>query len=680
MAACFAGGTAARGEVTVVEDEVIFTLAAPGARTVYLVGTFNNWNPTVELMTREGDTFTAALFLVPEEYHYKFVVDGAWITDPDNPPADPEKGSPLSLVERGGVLTIKSRGVESVGGERAFIPGVRYRGTAMSDDGEESADQEIDLRFDVGNELARARALLKSRDSSWHLSPLDAEIVFDRGSLELKTAKGVVRGVENDSLWTSRDPLRLFGRVGIYNQNFGFGRRSISVEQVLSKIHFRAVYADRLGGPQQGVGSIPKASVEEALSPEDAPRAVYRTNPGLADEDAFGGELFLDAGDVALGYGWRTNRGMNAGLLARFGAVDSMWTAEVCSTREYWNGSVVWADAALYGPFRLALAYGSGTAEALCLSRSIVSFDQPDSLTPGAGTEPAGQKIPFQKSRRWTGGIGYGAGKLAVSLDIERSTFEYIAPIFKTSKAEIVAGSIDIRYRAGGWALAGRVRYLDQSYREVPDEFHIYSRDQNYWLDYDDQLTVERMAGFDLDRYTTFGVECGWNREGRRYPPFSGPSEGQSLYGSLTGVVENVAGDMHALFARVAYERFLRPRVYLQLDGRLATYPQATWREERTFTDIYVEVGYRSGGMEISLGVGFDPVVFDDRSNRYLDIGRTEFLRTAAGERRRNLLFPDASGPESGLAQPALMEYNLLALEDMLEETGTVKLEWILEF
>ena len=36
---------AAYGAVRVVDDEVIFTLAAPGANEVFLVGDFNNWNP-----------------------------------------------------------------------------------------------------------------------------------------------------------------------------------------------------------------------------------------------------------------------------------------------------------------------------------------------------------------------------------------------------------------------------------------------------------------------------------------------------------------------------------------------------------------------------------------------------------------------------------------------------------
>ena len=89
----------ARAEVSVDLDEVTFTLRAPGASEVYLVGDFNNWNPTVERMPREGDVFSISLFLVEGVYRYKFVVDGRWISDPDNP-GDPEKGSPLVLTER----------------------------------------------------------------------------------------------------------------------------------------------------------------------------------------------------------------------------------------------------------------------------------------------------------------------------------------------------------------------------------------------------------------------------------------------------------------------------------------------------------------------------------------------------------------------------------------------------
>jgi hypothetical protein len=50
--------------VHVEGDEVIFTLKAPEAKEVFIIGDFNQWNPTVEPMNLEGDHFEVRLFLV----------------------------------------------------------------------------------------------------------------------------------------------------------------------------------------------------------------------------------------------------------------------------------------------------------------------------------------------------------------------------------------------------------------------------------------------------------------------------------------------------------------------------------------------------------------------------------------------------------------------------------------
>ena len=98
--ALVAGATCpAHAAIRVEQDEIVFTLHAPGAQEVYLVGDFNLWNPTVERMSGNGDEFEVRLFLVAGEYRYKFVVDGKWIADPDNP-GSAEKGSPIRLIER----------------------------------------------------------------------------------------------------------------------------------------------------------------------------------------------------------------------------------------------------------------------------------------------------------------------------------------------------------------------------------------------------------------------------------------------------------------------------------------------------------------------------------------------------------------------------------------------------
>jgi len=71
---------------------------AQKARQVLLAGTFNNWTP--EKMAKQKDgTFVASKTLAPGEYKYKFVIDGQWMPDCDNPRQIPNPyGSVDSVV------------------------------------------------------------------------------------------------------------------------------------------------------------------------------------------------------------------------------------------------------------------------------------------------------------------------------------------------------------------------------------------------------------------------------------------------------------------------------------------------------------------------------------------------------------------------------------------------------
>lgn len=59
-----------------------FVCHAPEAKTVYLAGSFNGWDPNDTLMarSRSGD-WRATLPLSPGRYEYKFVIDGRWVCD-----------------------------------------------------------------------------------------------------------------------------------------------------------------------------------------------------------------------------------------------------------------------------------------------------------------------------------------------------------------------------------------------------------------------------------------------------------------------------------------------------------------------------------------------------------------------------------------------------------------------
>ncbi len=65
------------------KKKAAFKLRAPEASQVFVVGCFNEWNPTATpLMQEEEGTWTCALMLEPGEHEYRFVVDGAWWDDP----------------------------------------------------------------------------------------------------------------------------------------------------------------------------------------------------------------------------------------------------------------------------------------------------------------------------------------------------------------------------------------------------------------------------------------------------------------------------------------------------------------------------------------------------------------------------------------------------------------------
>ena len=67
------------------KGEVTFICAGlSAAKTAYLAGDFNGWDPTATRMTKSKDgTFRVRLVLPPGAHEYKFIVDGEWRNDPE---------------------------------------------------------------------------------------------------------------------------------------------------------------------------------------------------------------------------------------------------------------------------------------------------------------------------------------------------------------------------------------------------------------------------------------------------------------------------------------------------------------------------------------------------------------------------------------------------------------------
>jgi len=80
-------GIAAAPAVT--RDGVMFTVEAPNAAHVQLVGDFNDWTPDGGEMEPVGRVWKKMVKLAPGRYQYRYVIDGQWRSDPRNAAVEP---------------------------------------------------------------------------------------------------------------------------------------------------------------------------------------------------------------------------------------------------------------------------------------------------------------------------------------------------------------------------------------------------------------------------------------------------------------------------------------------------------------------------------------------------------------------------------------------------------------
>jgi 1,4-alpha-glucan branching enzyme len=78
---------------------VNFSLVAPSAESVYLAGDFNAWDPWKHPMKKsENSVWQKTVMLFPGRYEYRFLVDGRWTNDLQNPETCPNCYGTLNNV------------------------------------------------------------------------------------------------------------------------------------------------------------------------------------------------------------------------------------------------------------------------------------------------------------------------------------------------------------------------------------------------------------------------------------------------------------------------------------------------------------------------------------------------------------------------------------------------------
>lgn len=93
---------------------VYFKLAGyPNAKNVFVAGNFNDWKPDDLSLKNTRGVWMLQIALPAGNYNYKFIVDGEWITDPQNPYRAVENGKVNSFLSVRPNHTFKLKGSNS---------------------------------------------------------------------------------------------------------------------------------------------------------------------------------------------------------------------------------------------------------------------------------------------------------------------------------------------------------------------------------------------------------------------------------------------------------------------------------------------------------------------------------------------------------------------------------------
>jgi 1,4-alpha-glucan branching enzyme len=64
------------------KKRVTFAIEAPGAKEVFVCGSFNDWDGRTPMKNDGNGAWKAIVMLAPGTYEYRIKVDGHWVDDP----------------------------------------------------------------------------------------------------------------------------------------------------------------------------------------------------------------------------------------------------------------------------------------------------------------------------------------------------------------------------------------------------------------------------------------------------------------------------------------------------------------------------------------------------------------------------------------------------------------------
>lgn len=680
------GAGPARAVVLATPGGIRFTYKDPNAREVLLAGSFNNWTGAANPMVREeGGTWAAVVRLEPGTYEYKFIADGQWVADPENPVTVGDYGnSGLTIAPDGTIARMEA--TSNVPFSSKILLTGRIIGLFQSIANRANGDRyelrrprfDTDLLFSVRvNDVMDARVLANIETESENIELYRTRLNFDRGVLHFNTKDLEGWAWDNEGIENWDDPLRLVGDVGIYHHRFGYNTQGATGRAAWRGLEARLLYSDVSldGGGSEAVPPVDTLSILEDRTVIEA--GVYRFAADRVtsytwsyignDEDvaAFRGRGTW--GGAILGLSARRDRGYNPGSLTIVDALGAdsagarglrtiypktleTWQAAGLdvSVPDAWRGLGVRFEA-LWGGARVE-ALGRGSRDTVLL---VTAVEEGDTIATLETLAPAvlvdEEDFDLDESRRWLLSLADSTlpWDLAAEASVEGQRHEFadlatdslgtITNRMTVWRAGLARRGVSVLGRALRPAL--RLEYFDFDYDlRSPWENQFWFDFRNFWLD-----NGEHVVSF--EKMTLLG---GRNavivRPRLAVDLVESPAVGFEYEGTIAGHGLDTDPKYVESLVRVTWR--IAPRWRFHSDTRFAKYNDPVLGLFEAYNESFHEVRYEvAPGIEVSLAYGVDPYVIDPPVNEYAYIGRDQFLfaRGANGSTARTR-YLDLSG------------------------------------
>ncbi|MEN8006543.1 MAG: glycogen-binding domain-containing protein [Candidatus Krumholzibacteriota bacterium] len=363
------------GAPRAVDGGILFTYRDPGVGTVNLAGSFNGWNADDIPLTNDGKGNWAVVHSLDSgEHEYKFVVDGAWFADPENPDtkADPYGGAnSLVIVDDGGQLIAAPETADGDGdghkpntnlNARLYLGGryltrfefaknveTQVGDTAMFDPRYrlQRPSQSVDLNFEAEVSDIAATFMRIRLDSDQNIIQNNIAGFLDEANLTIEPSNFKLKAYWNQEVYTGEDLLLLGGNTDlpgtIFHDHLDYGKGSagalfeadpVGVKTVLffANVHNHDYYGDpklfdNTGEDKVGLRLSRKFGPVEIGTPVWLERSVVELDlgdiVGLADTGIPALNEYLKTDDDSNMFNTET-RNFNFGLDLRFDLTDKL--------------------------------------------------------------------------------------------------------------------------------------------------------------------------------------------------------------------------------------------------------------------------------------------------------------------------------------------------------------------